>query len=380
MMTPCESGYRRVYEYTDGYWKESHRMLSGVWGNSKGRHGAGKQSGFINANIDGKEVLLVTSLTEAVQGTKIFNGLHLWVSDGNRVVHVGLISPPGRSVGSSTLLYARGNLFSLHVEDGEKGSAVVLTHLSEELTRVKRLLSEWKTLGNKYSASCTRSAANPGLDGECGPAVPTDGLVSVFAGKHKDNAWQDSYGCSSAVLKNAIPVTNGFKFGGHDAGAFLPVSYGVQHQPYHFAHHNFTLLATVTMDGDKKDHGTVLGVRVRLPDKLKKRFGLGHNHGRWIALYGKNRVSSGVSWSAKQAYQVALVVQNGMGTIYIDQKPLKGAGGRVVNFAAKEEIVGFYFGAGVYGTLNRGKKTNLTVTNVFLYNRPLSPAELPAPS
>ncbi|EAN80847.1 trans-sialidase, putative, partial [Trypanosoma cruzi] len=82
--------------------------------------------------------------------------------------------------------------------------------------------------------------------------------------------------------------------------------------------------------------------------------------------------TSSTTWEPGREYQVALMLQDGnKGSVYVNGVIV----GSPENIATPEtlghEITQFYFGGGE-GDIN----SNVTVTSVFLYNRPLSVGEL----
>ncbi|EKF98707.1 trans-sialidase, putative, partial [Trypanosoma cruzi] len=105
MMTACDDGRRRVYEFTlTESWTEALGTLSRVWGNKKGAKGV--RSGFITATIDGVEdnrnvmlvVLPVYAKTESEENEKENaekGRLHLWLTDNTHIVDIGPVSGEG---------------------------------------------------------------------------------------------------------------------------------------------------------------------------------------------------------------------------------------------------------------------------------------------
>ncbi|EKF99626.1 trans-sialidase, putative [Trypanosoma cruzi] len=94
-------------------------------------------------------------------------------------------------------------------------------------------------------------------------------------------------------------------------------------------------------------------------------------------------------WELKKEYQVALMLQGNKASVYIDGKSL-GEEEALLTGGTPPELFAFCFGACDFGDdgvgddeeesspKEIGKKSLVTVTNVFLYNRPLNPTEMRA--
>ncbi|RNC41682.1 trans-sialidase [Trypanosoma cruzi] len=135
MITSCKYGRRRVYESTDkgNTWKEALGTLSRVWSNSLAGLGLHIQSGFITATIDGKKVILLTQLEYPRHDSK--GEIHLWLTDTNRIYHVGLLAT-GNSATSSSLLYANDKLYCLYEAGVGSNSGAFFLDLTSELQRI----------------------------------------------------------------------------------------------------------------------------------------------------------------------------------------------------------------------------------------------------
>ncbi|RNF08592.1 trans-sialidase [Trypanosoma cruzi] len=92
----------------------------------------------------------------------------------------------------------------------------------------------------------------------------------------------------------------------------------------------------------------------------------------WETVFDGKKTTSNTTWEPGKEHQVALMLQDGnKGSVYVD--------GVIVGNPAKipkvgalgHEITHFYFGGG-----EGDSDSSVTVTNVFLYNRPLSVDEL----
>ncbi|EKF26412.1 trans-sialidase, putative, partial [Trypanosoma cruzi marinkellei] len=112
------------------------------------------------------------------------------------------------------------------------------------------------------------------------------------------------------------------------AWAEWPVGGQEQNQLYHFANYNFTLVATVSIDGGPTREGSIPLMGVKMKDANKVLLGLSYNNGggKWVLLCGEERATKEHSSNLETQtdatqYQVAIVLQNGtQGTAYVDGK------------------------------------------------------------
>ncbi|ESS60418.1 trans-sialidase [Trypanosoma cruzi Dm28c] len=399
MMTACGDGRRRVYEIGDKgeSWTEALGTLSRVWGNRKGNEKA-VGSGFITTTIDGVEdnrnVMLVT-LPVYPKKEKEKGELHLWLTDNTHIVDIGPV-PGDDDAAASSLLYKSGKsgdkkeeLIALYEKkkDGEKPSlGMVSVLLTEQLQRVKEVLATWKEVDDLVSKLCTSS--NPAKDAStangCGAVKITDGLVGFLSGSFSDGTWRDEYlGVNATVNTNegAEKTDNGVTFKGRGAGAQWPVGKQGENQLYHFANYNFTLVATVSIDGEPTKEGPIplMGAKINDGDNNLVLLGLSYNkEKKWILLCGggENKEHSS-SWEPDTTHQVAIVLQNAkQGSAYVDGKPLEGMPFDLKDKGSKV-ISHFYIGGD--GDSAEGQEgVSVTVTNVLLYNRPLTSEEIDA--
>ncbi|PBJ76744.1 trans-sialidase [Trypanosoma cruzi cruzi] len=413
MMTACDGGRRKVYESDDKgeEWTEALGTLSRVWGNKKGEEAKGVRSGFITATIDGDEnnrnVMLITLPVYSKEADKKETGngkgkLHLWLTDNTHVVDIGPVSDDDAA--ASSLLYKsagsgdnekKEELIALYEKkktgDGKPSPGMVSVLLTEQLQRVKDVLATWKKVDETVSKLCPSSAAkDTSTDTACSPTVKiTDGLVGFLSGNFSENTWRDEYlGVNATVKKeedegNKATLHEGsVKFTG--AWAEWPVGEQGENQLYHFANYNFTLVATVSIDGAPKEEGSpipLLGVKVS-DDNNPVLMGLSYeNGGKWKFLCGggQNKEHSS-NWEPGTTQQVVLMLQNGtQGSAYVDGQRVGGDEACDLKNTKDKKISHFYIGGdGGAGGAGRQEDLSVTVRNVLLYNRPLSTAEITA--
>ncbi|RNC43858.1 trans-sialidase [Trypanosoma cruzi] len=244
MMTACDDGRRRVYESGDmgDSWTEALGTLSRVWGNKKGKE-KGARSGFITSTIDGVEdkrnVMLVTlsvysKKTEGVSANEK-GELHLWLTDNTHIVDIGPVSGDDDAAASSLLYRSvengdQGNkeeLIALYEKKkGESSSGMVSVLLTEQLKRVKEVLTTWKEVDERVSQLCPTEKDTSTVIA-CSTAIPTDGLVGFLSGNFSDDTWKDEYlGVNATVAKKegeaeAKLHAGGVKFTGRGRSGLL---------------------------------------------------------------------------------------------------------------------------------------------------------------
>ncbi|EKG05863.1 trans-sialidase, putative, partial [Trypanosoma cruzi] len=156
--------------------------------------------------------------------------------------------------------------------------------------------------------------------------------------------------------------------------ATWPVNIPGDNNQYSFVNYDFTVVATVTIHQVPKGSTPLLGA------------GLGDGHGTkiiglsydmnktWETVFDGKKTTSNTIWELGKEHQVALMLQDGnKGSVYVDGV-IVGSPAKIPKVGALgHEITHFYFGGGE-GDIN----SSVTVTNVFLYNRPLNPTEMTA--
>ncbi|KAF8282137.1 putative trans-sialidase, Group V [Trypanosoma cruzi] len=392
MMTACDDGRRRVYESADKWdsWTEALGTLSRVWGNNQKRHEWGVRSGFITATFgDGerRKSMLVT-LPVYFKETDKKGVLHLWLTDNTHIADIGPVSGDD-DVAASSLLYKSGDNNELIALYEKKGNGETPSHgmvsvlLTEQLQRVKEVLKTWKEVDSRVSQLCPSESAlqDPSADTACSAGKITAGLVGFLSGSFSDNTWKDEYLGVDATVKNgaakATKTSDGVTF--HGAWAEWPVGRQGENQLYHFANYNFTLVATVSIDKVPEGDTPIPLMSVKMNDGMAVLLGLSYDSGKkWILLCGDGTNEEHSStWETGKKHQLAIVLQNGnQGFVYVDGQPVGDAQCALEN-TESQEISHFYIGGDGDKTRNQGD-VSVTVTNVLLYNRPLSSAEMTA--
>ncbi|EAN89453.1 putative trans-sialidase, Group V [Trypanosoma cruzi] len=400
MMTACDDGRRRVYEFTlTESWTEALGTLSRVWSNKKGAKGV--RSGFITATIENRDVMLVTlpvyANTEREENGK--GVLHLWLTDNTHIVDIGPVSGEDDAAASS-LLYRSGKsetngkeeliaLYEKKTAEGEKpSSGMVSVRLTAQLKRVKEVLATWNKVDGTVSQLCTTLLAQKGLstDNACGADKITAGLVGFLSGSFSGDTWRDEYLGVNATIKGndggATKTSDVVTF--HGAWAEWPVGAQGENQLYHFANYNFTLVATVSIH--KVPEG---GTPIPLMGVKKKKNGAGssvflglsyNNKNKWQLRCGDEKTTEhSSSWKPETTHHVAIVLRNGnQSSAYVDGQRVGGDAPCTLGSTDLREISHFYIGGDGGSTENKESRgvVPVTVANVLLYNRPLDDSEI----
>ncbi|EKF26394.1 trans-sialidase, putative, partial [Trypanosoma cruzi marinkellei] len=173
-------------------------------------------------------------------------------------------------------------LYEKKKEGGKKPSPGMFSVLlTTQLERVKDVLATWKEVDERVPKLCPSSAvegASPGTP--CSNTFNiTDGLVGFLSGNFSENTWSDEYlGVNATVTDGTAAATvaaaatkasdNGVTFRG--AWAEWPVGRQGENQLYHFANYNFTLVATVSIDGEPDIPIPLMGVKMNDDEEGKK--------------------------------------------------------------------------------------------------------------
>ncbi|EAN83041.1 putative trans-sialidase, Group VIII [Trypanosoma cruzi] len=385
MMAHCAGGYYDVYSSTsDGYgWNTLGEPINRVWGNSHNRKGYGVQSGFTNAIIEEKEVMLITAPVYAKDNEGGKGRLHLWVTDKARVYDVGPISREADDAAASSLLIKDENkeLISLYENKKSDGSYnLVAVRLTGKLERIKEVVKKWKDLDSALRTCRSGSSGTVDLPtkGMCNGPVPTDGLVGFLSGNFSENTWRDEYLGVNAIVhgpaEKRIVVPNGLTFKGSEAGAVWPVGDMGQTVPYYFANNEFTLVATVSIHEVPQSGSSpipLMGVRMNDTSSTVL-FGLSYTHDKkWLAIPGDGEYFD--DWEPNRAYQVVLRMDYYYWTVFVDGEEIHHTEYNTSLFDS-HRISHFYIGGDSKDQSATGGR--VTVTNVMLYNEELSEDDL----
>ncbi|RNC42214.1 host cell signaling surface protein, partial [Trypanosoma cruzi] len=364
MMTACDGGRRRVYESGDKgeSWTEALGTLSHVWFNKHEGNVKGIGSGFSTATIENRDVMLVTLPVYSKEEGNGKGVLHLWLTDNTHIVDIGSVSGKDEDVTASSLLYksaGSGNntnerLFSLYEKkkgDGESSLGMVSVLLTAQLQRVKDVLATWKKVDGRVSKLCPSTAPkNPSTGSACSDGKTTAGLVGFLSGNFSGNTWRDEYlGVNATVRKGTNGVATGYADGVTFRGAWAewPVGKQGENQLYHFANHNFTLVATVSIHNLPKGDTPIPLMGATMNDNKKTvLLGLSHDkEGKWQVLCGgKTTKELRSNWEPETTHQVAIVLRNGtQGSAYVDGQRVGDASCELNNTDSKG-ISHFYIG------------------------------------
>ncbi|EAN81888.1 trans-sialidase, putative, partial [Trypanosoma cruzi] len=382
---------RRVYESGDkgDSWTEALGTLSRVWGNKREGPEKGVGSGFVTATVGDdhkRRVMLVTLPVYSNEKGNKKGKLHLWLTDNTHIVDIGPVSREGEDdVTASSLLYKSGGgenkeLIALYEKDrsGEDTSSRSLWSvlLTAQLERVNEVVATWKKVDESVSKLChTSSAAESTSTGTACTSVVTDGLVGFLSGNFSESTWRDEYLGVNATVKSGVGAagtTDGVKFTRRGAGAEWPVGRQGRNQLYHFANYNFTLVATVSIDKEATEGGTtipVMGVRLEGQEKLME---LSYDsEKKWQVLCDGVPNSGKLSSTLGPTQHVVILLRNGsQGSAYVDGQRV-GDAPCELKVTDSNEISHFYIGGDGSGAGSQ-EEVHVTVSNVLLYNRPLT--------
>ncbi|KAF8287478.1 putative trans-sialidase, Group II [Trypanosoma cruzi] len=369
MIVVCESS-QRVYESRDmgKTWTEAIGTLPGVWVNSQSEdysEGGFHVEALITATIGKRKVMLYTQ--RGYTSGENANPLYLWVTDNNRSFSLGPVGRynAGKKELASSLLYSDGKLHLLQRRGSGKGSVISLSRLTEELKEIKSVLKTWAKNDVFFSSF----------------SIPTAGLVAVLSDAASDDTWNDEYLCLNVTVTNATKVKDGFQLTEPESRVMWPVNFPDDNVRHVSLSHNFTLVASVTIEeapSEKTPLLTALLGDAEPPYFMRLSYTADN---KWEAiLKGETTTTESRPWVPKKEHQVALMLQGNKASVYIDGQSL---GEREVLLTGETplEPFGFCFGACDFGDEEEdspkkiGKKPHVTVTNVFLYNRPLNSTE-----
>ncbi|EAN82044.1 putative trans-sialidase, Group II [Trypanosoma cruzi] len=363
MIAECFNG-QTVFESRDmgTTWTEAIGTLSGVWVKSRSgfRWDVSLRVGaLITATIEGVKVMLYTQ-RGYTSGKNKANALYLWVTDNNRTFHVGplFLEDNVNETLANALLYSDGAVHLSRESIVGTRRDISLARLTKELNTIRSVLSTWAQLDASFSKS----------------SIPTAGLVAVLSDEANDGTWIDDYRCVNASVAKAAKVHNGFKFTGPGSRATWPVNSREDNSHYGFVNHDFTLVATVFIHQVPKGSNPLLGASLG-DGPGKKIIGLSYGMNKtWETVFDGTTTAQINTWEPGREYEVALVLQDGhKGSVYVDGE-LVGSSEAIPTLEMRgAEVTHFYFGGD-----EGDSDSNVTVTNVFLYNHPLNPTEMRA--
>ncbi|EKF99844.1 trans-sialidase, putative, partial [Trypanosoma cruzi] len=259
--------------------------------------------------------------------------------------------------------------------------------LTEQLQRVKDVLKTWREVDKRVSSLCPSTAAKDAPTGNaCATDKITDGLVGFLSGNFSENTWRDEYlGVNATVNNNegAAKATlheGRVKFTG--AWAEWPVGSQGENQLYHFANHNFTLVATVSIHGEPKKGDTIPLIGAKMNDNGNTvLLGLSYNNEKkWILLCSGGKVikEHSSNWETKKSEHVVILLRSGnQGSAYVDGQRVGNAQLVLQDIEGSKEISHFYIG-GDGGSAGSREGVSVNVRNVLLYNRPWTEEEVGA--
>ncbi|EKF32764.1 trans-sialidase, putative [Trypanosoma cruzi marinkellei] len=365
VVTLCESGHK-VFESRDmgKTWTEALGTLAGVWANSVSGVSWDKKlhvGALITATIEGRKVMLYTNKARHPSEGSELGALYLWVTDNSRMCHFGplFVDSAEKKTFANTLLYSDGELYLSQQRGSTTSTAVSLARLTEELNKIKSVLSTWAKLDAFFLKL----------------SIPTAGLVGFLSNAANGETWIDKYRCVDATVTNAAKVDNGFKFTGPSSGATWPVNSREDNNHYGFVNLDFTLVAMVTIHQVPNVSTPLLGASLG-DSKGTKFIGLSYGaNGAWETVFNGRKKSPDSNWELEREYLVALMLQGGnKGFVYVDGALLGSSETMPPIKTLGHEITHFYFGGG-----EGDNGSNVTVTNVLLYNRLLDVGEIKTP-
>ncbi|EKF29174.1 trans-sialidase, putative, partial [Trypanosoma cruzi marinkellei] len=242
--------------------------------------------------------------------------LCLWVTDNNRTFSVGpvAVDKAANWMLASTLLHSDGNLHPLQRRGNGEGRVTSLSRLTEELSAIKSVLSNWVQNDLFFSSL----------------SMPMTCLVAVLSDGANNDTWNDEYRCLHATVMNAKKAKYELQLTGFESRAIRPVDTRGDKVRHVFLSHNFTLVASVIIE-EAPSGNTPLLTAMLASTASNHAMGLSCSHNKkWeMAFEGKTTTRSS-NWERKKDYEVALMLQGNKASVYIDGQSL-GAGRGAVN-------------------------------------------------
>ncbi|EKF27117.1 trans-sialidase, putative, partial [Trypanosoma cruzi marinkellei] len=237
---------------------------------------------------------------------------------------------------------------------GEASLGMVSVRLTEQLKRVKEVLKTWKKVDERVSQLCSSLLAQKVTSPENVRRTVklTNGLVGFLSDNFSGNTWKDEYLGVNATVHNkerAQKADNGVKFTGRGAGAEWPVGRQGENQLYHFANYNFTLVATVSIDGVPTQEGSIplMGVRAGSEGGTKLMELSYDKENKWHLVCGDETRSEELSSTLgtnKKDHVVILVRNGNQSSAYVDGQRVGECAQPKLEETESKEISHFYIG------------------------------------
>ncbi|PWV16725.1 putative trans-sialidase, Group II [Trypanosoma cruzi] len=359
MIIECADG-RKVFQSSDvgAAWTEAPGVLSRLWTSKPNPRGPNFVLGDLITLKVGIRSLVLYTQKGFPPGEGKANALYIWVTDNNRTRPVGPISmdDDAESTFENRLLHSNNMLYLLHERRVQSTDAIFLSPLKEELDTINSVVSTWALMDTFFSLS----------------SIPTHGLVAFLSDSATPGVWIDMYRCVNATVTNAEKVDYGFKFPGSGSKGIWPVNRRELNRQYTFVDYNFSLVATVVIaetPAGSINSTPLLGAS--LEDPAGTNFiGLSCTaEGKWETVFNGVKTTSSSTCEPGKEHQVAIMLQDNRGLVDVDGVIVGNSETMPTIERRRTQISEFYFGGGDGGI-------SVTVTNVFLYNRLLSFAEL----
>ncbi|RNE96112.1 putative trans-sialidase, partial [Trypanosoma cruzi] len=168
-------------------------------------------------------------------GKKRASALCLWVMHSNRTFSVEpvVMDTAVNWMLAGNLLYSDGCLHPLQRRGNGECRIISLSRLTEELSAVRSVLSNWAQKDIFFSSL----------------SIPTAGLVAVLSGAASDDTWNDGYLCLNATVTNAVKDNDGLQLTGLGSRAIWPVNTRGDNNLRHISlSHDFTLVLLLTIE------------------------------------------------------------------------------------------------------------------------------------
>ncbi|KAF5216989.1 Sialidase 85-1.3 [Trypanosoma cruzi] len=165
--------------------------------------------------------------------------------------------------------------------------------------------------------------------------------------------------------RNAVKDNDGFRLTGLESRAIWPLNTRGDEVRHLSLSHNFTLVASVTIE-ETPSGNTPLLTAMLANTESNRTMGLScSHHKKWETAFEGTTTTRSSTWELRKEYQVALMLQGKKASVHIDGESL---GEEEVLLAGEKppDVLRVRFDA--FG----GHESHVTVTDVFLYSRPLN--------